>query len=102
MLSRATAILIPVYNEDPAEVSGRVAAMYRSLAATGQLEAFDFFVLSDTMNAEIGAARRSGHTRPCASGWAPALACSTAAARSNTGKKAGNVAEWVETRGRGL
>ena len=31
-LRERTAILVPVYNEDPHDVSGRVTAMFRSLA----------------------------------------------------------------------
>ncbi len=45
-----TAILIPVYNEAPGRIFAGVVAMYESLAATGQLEAFEFFVLSDSTN----------------------------------------------------
>jgi membrane glycosyltransferase len=97
-LVERSAILIPVYNEDPGEVAGRVAAMYRSLQATGHLGSFDFFLLSDTTNAEIAreeeriyaelrdrldaGARLAYRRRP-----------------ANTGKKAGNIAEWVSTRG---
>src|SRR5260370_29166616 len=97
-LNQRTGILIPVYNEDPGEVSGRIAAMYRSLLATGHLDSFDFFVLSDTTNAGIaveeerayaglrdrlGAVARLSYRRPAA----------------NTGKKAGNIAEWAARRG---
>jgi membrane glycosyltransferase len=97
-LGERTAILIPVYNEDPAEVSGRVAAVYRSLLATGRLDSFDFFVLSDTTNAEIaGEEERT---------YAALRERLGAGARLfyrrrpiNTGKKAGNIAEWVFTRG---
>ena len=48
-----TAILVPVYNEDPVEVSARLEANHRSLQATGPAAAFHFFILSDTTNAEI-------------------------------------------------
>ncbi len=65
-LNQRTAILIPVYNEDPGEVSGRIAAMYRSLLATGHLD-----------SARLSYRRRA----------------------ANTGKKAGNIAEWVARRG---
>ena len=52
-LRERTAILVPVYNEDPADVCARLEANYRSLEATGRLDAFHFFMLSDTTNAEI-------------------------------------------------
>lgn len=47
-LSTKTAILMPVYNEDPTSVYANLLAMARDLATTGQEESFDFFVLSDT------------------------------------------------------
>jgi membrane glycosyltransferase len=47
-LHARTAILVPIYNEDVRRVFAGVEATYRSLAATGRLDAFDFYVLSDT------------------------------------------------------
>jgi membrane glycosyltransferase len=97
-LQQRTAILVPVYNEDPEEVSGRVAVMHRSLQATGHLAVFDFFLLSDTTNPELaqdeeriyGALReRLGADARLFYRRRP----------KNTGKKAGNIAEWVQTRG---
>ncbi|HET6224317.1 MAG TPA: glucan biosynthesis glucosyltransferase H, partial [Dongiaceae bacterium] len=91
-LAERTAILVPVYNEDPAEVSGRLAVMQRSLQATGHAAAFDFFILSDTTNAEIAAEeeRIYGELRE-------RLAAETRLfyrrRAKNTGKKAGNIAE---------
>jgi membrane glycosyltransferase len=52
-LSTKTAILMPVYNEDPTSVFANLLAMARDLVATGQENAFDFFVLSDTTNPKI-------------------------------------------------
>jgi membrane glycosyltransferase len=43
-----TAILIPVANEDMARVGAGLRATYRSLERTGQLQHFDFFILSDS------------------------------------------------------
>jgi membrane glycosyltransferase len=45
-----TAIVMPVYNEDTSRILEGLRVIYRSLEATGQLEAFDFFILSDTTN----------------------------------------------------
>lgn len=97
-LRERTAILIPVYNEAPDEVFARLTVMYRSLEATGQLHAFHFFVLSDTRDAAI--AREEEDT------WARVARELDAQDRlfyrrrpSNEGKKAGNIAEWVATRG---
>lgn len=52
-LSTKTAILMPVYNEDPTSVYANLLAMARDLSATGQGEAFDFFVLSDTTKPQV-------------------------------------------------
>ena len=43
-----TAILVPIYNEDPVSTFSRVAAMNRSLIGLGVAERFDFAILSDT------------------------------------------------------
>src|SRR5262245_51111070 len=42
--SRA-AIVMPIYNEDPARVMAGLRAIYESLGATGQLERYDFYLL---------------------------------------------------------
>src|SRR3954447_18684785 len=97
-LRERTAILVPVYNEDPADVFARLEANYRSLEDTGRLHAFHFFVLSDTRDAEI--AREEGLA------WSRLREQLGAADRlfyrrreDNAGKKAGNIAEWIQTRG---
>jgi membrane glycosyltransferase len=99
-LRERTAILIPVYNEDPEEVFGRLERTWRSLAATGQAEAFHFFVLSDTRDEAVAQAERQA--------FALAERRLEATGRlfyrrrdDNRGKKAGNIAEWVGSRGPG-
>ncbi|MDD5200652.1 MAG: glucans biosynthesis glucosyltransferase MdoH [Terrimicrobiaceae bacterium] len=44
----STAIVMPVYNEDPARVFRALENMLVSLRATGRAGAFDFFILSDS------------------------------------------------------
>lgn len=51
-LRSRTAIVVPIANEDVRRVFAGVEATYRSLAATGHLDAFDFYVLSDTRDPE--------------------------------------------------
>ncbi len=51
-LSR-TAVVVPVYNEDPGRVFAGVKATYRSLEQTGLLRFFDFFILSDTTDPDV-------------------------------------------------
>ncbi len=48
-----TAILMPIYNEDSERVFAGLRAIHQSLAATGQLDGFDFFILSDTRDPEV-------------------------------------------------
>lgn len=44
----STAIVFPVYNEDAMRVFEGLRTTYESLARTGQLDQFDFFILSDS------------------------------------------------------
>jgi membrane glycosyltransferase len=44
----STAIIFPIYNEDVVRVCEGLRATYESLARTGQLDRFDFFILSDS------------------------------------------------------
>jgi membrane glycosyltransferase len=48
----ATAIVIPVFNEDVQRVSQGIANMWQSLEQTGQIEHFDFYLCSDSNNAD--------------------------------------------------
>jgi membrane glycosyltransferase len=55
-----TAIVMPVYNEETARIMAGFEANLRSLANTGQLDAFDFFMLSDTQDPELIKAELAG------------------------------------------
>ena len=48
----ATAIVVPVYNEEVARVSKAIANMWHSLEKTGQIEHFDFYICSDSTDAD--------------------------------------------------
>ncbi len=52
-LSEANAIVMPIYNEDPARVFGAMQAMLEEVESTGLGAAFDWFFLSDTTDPEI-------------------------------------------------
>ena len=93
-LGERTAILVPVYNEDPTEVSGRLAVMQRSLQATGHAAAFDFFILSDTTNAGDRARKKSALWR-AARAARRRNASVLSPARAEHRRKAGNIAEWI-------
>lgn len=47
-LGASTAIIVPVYNEDVTRVFEGIRSVYNSLAKTGKLEHYDFFILSDS------------------------------------------------------
>jgi membrane glycosyltransferase len=44
----STAVVMPVFNEDPSRIFEGLRVIYRSLEETGRLEEFDFFILSDS------------------------------------------------------
>ncbi|AVW92977.1 glucans biosynthesis glucosyltransferase MdoH [Celeribacter baekdonensis] len=105
-LTTRTAILMPVYNEDPAVVFARVAAMDVSLSRLGVAEHFDFAILSDTQKDEVGTEEERwfvhlwadrGQDARVASGKAPRFFYRRRA--RNIGRKAGNIQDFFETSG---
>ncbi len=48
-----TAIVMPIYNEEPREVFANLRAIAQSLEATGACAAFSIFVLSDTTDPDV-------------------------------------------------
>jgi membrane glycosyltransferase len=101
LLGERTAILVPIYNEDAAAVMSRLEYIWQSLAATGRQDTFHFFVLSDTTDAAIAAQEHQA--------WAALRDRLQAGERlsyrrreQNTGRKAGNIAEWVHNRSAGF
>lgn len=89
-----TALLMPIYNEDPSRVMTGLQAVHESVAATGRGAHFDIFVLSDTRRPEIQAAERAAfaHLRSQV-GAAPRVYYRLR--DDNHERKAGNIAEWV-------
>ncbi|CAN5164512.1 hypothetical protein BH09PSE1_BH09PSE1_08920 [soil metagenome] len=94
VLSSRNAILIPVYNEDPVPVFGRVAAMLESLQAVQAALHFDGFIRSDTQNLMIAAAERAGNDRLRVR-FAGRANVYYRRRTDNVDRKAGNVADWV-------
>jgi len=43
-----TAVVMPVYNEDAETVFGSIRSLYDSLQERGELDSFDFYILSDS------------------------------------------------------
>lgn len=93
-----TVVIVPVYNEDPAVTFTRIVAMDASLEATGEADKFHFAILSDTRKPEIAAQEERALER--------LLALRKGAGRmfyrrraQNTGKKAGNIEEFITSSG---
>ena len=92
-LSGRTAILMPTYNEAPERVMAGLQAIFEDLAATGRMAHFDFFILSDTTDADVWIAEEAGFL---------ALRERVGGERiyyrrrpRNIDRKAGNIGEWV-------
>lgn len=98
VLKGRTAILVPVYNEDPAEVFARMATTWRSLETTGQSGSFELFVLSDTTQDEI-AAEESAGIEVLREQLGIGERLHWRRRTKNIGRKAGNIMEWVDTHG---
>jgi membrane glycosyltransferase len=88
-----TALLLPTYNEDPNRVCARLQAIYESVAETGRLAHFDFYLLSDSTDPGIWVAEETAFLR---------LRARTGSDRiyyrhrvRNVARKAGNVGEWI-------
>ncbi|KRD39137.1 glucosyltransferase [Lysobacter sp. Root916] len=93
-----TALLMPTYNEDPQRLMAGLQAIYESVAATGHLDRFDFFVLSDTTREPIAQAEREAFAalRERTGGHARLY---YRRRDDNAERKAGNIAEWVRRYG---
>ncbi len=92
-----TAILLPVCNEDFLGVLGRLSIMERSLAQVMGGERFEFFILSDS-NPANGEIERQAYIEMRAAFSRPVHYRRRAI---NTGRKPGNIHEWVTRFGGG-
>ncbi len=99
-LSKKTALLFPVYHEDPARIAACIEAMVEQLWALDRADVFDFFVLSDTRTEEDRLVEHAVFTtlhHKLASNR-PVYYRNRA---DNVGKKAGNIKEWISRFGGG-
>lgn len=87
-----TVLLMPLYNEDIARIAPAIAAMRAALHAAGATPWFDIFLLSDSTSPAAREAEQAAF-RLLRAAPGPALFHRHRAA--NTGRKAGNIAEWV-------
>ncbi|MDA8390043.1 MAG: glucans biosynthesis glucosyltransferase MdoH [Gammaproteobacteria bacterium] len=88
-----TAIVMPVFREDPSRVCAGLEATYRSVAETGRLAAFDFYILSDSNDADAWVEEEVA--------WAalrrrlpPQARIFYRRRRSNIKRKSGNIADF--------
>lgn len=88
------AMLVPVYNENAAEVTARVEAMRRSLAHAGLAQQFDFFLLSDSNQPASWVAEELQWSHLEASAELSPVYYRRRA--DNRGRKAGNIKSFCE------
>jgi membrane glycosyltransferase len=93
-----TAILVPIYNEDPASTFSRIAAMNRSLIAEGIAERFHFAILSDSTSLEVAAQEALWFEHLIHEPMAEGRMFYRRRER-NIGKKAGNIEDFISRSG---
>ena len=93
-----TAILVPIYNENPIETFARIAAMNRQVVKLGLADRFHFAILSDSTSLEVAAEE--------AAAFELLLREPKAAGRifyrrreRNVGRKAGNIEDFIARSG---
>jgi membrane glycosyltransferase len=89
-----TALLMPVYNENPSRVMASLLAMGQGLVRLGAGEHFDIFVLSDTRDADHAAEEERAATALKAR-LGGKIAVYYRRREINHHKKAGNIADFV-------
>jgi membrane glycosyltransferase len=93
-----TAIVMPVYNEEPGRVVAGLKATYESLEQTGLLQHFDFFVLSDTTDPDTWVSEELAFAQLRTEVSDPDRLVYRNR-RENTERKTGNIADFCATWG---
>src|SRR5690606_35984091 len=93
-LATRTALLVPVYNEDPRRTFAGIRAVLESVIATGRAAHFDCFILSDTRDADIAAAEKGAFLALQAQ-LGGEIGVYYRRRHDNRERKAGNIAGWV-------
>lgn len=88
-----TALVMPVFREDPQRVCAGVETIYRSLAMTGRLADFDFFILSDSNDPDVLVEEEVAWAALCAR-LPPSPRVVYRRRRSNIKRKSGNIADF--------
>jgi membrane glycosyltransferase len=92
-LAGRTAILMPIHNEDPAQVFSGLQAMYEDLQAAGALDAFEFLILSDSTDPDAWIAEEAAWRLLCRQVKGDGRIFYRKR-RRNTAHKAGNIADF--------
>ncbi len=92
-LRERTAVVMPIYNEAPSRVFGAMQAIFEDVESTGQAQAFDFFLLSDTTHANVWIAEERAFVAMRAR--LPHARLYYRRRRKNLSRKAGNIADFV-------
>ncbi len=99
-----TAIIMPICNEDVRTVFAGLRATCESVAATGHVQAFDVFVLSDTSHPAIQKAERAAwedlRAQLAAQSDQPRIEVYYRLRKRRTDRKAGNVADFCRRWGK--
>lgn len=89
-----TAVIMPIHNEDPRRVFANLRAIRASLNLTGQTDAFDIFVLSDTRDPDLWAEEEWAWARMRAGGEGKGLYYRHRA--ENVDRKSGNIRDFCQ------
>ena len=92
-LTGKTAILVCTYNEAPHRIFGMAVATMGSIAKLGQQGSFDLFILSDTTDPDIWVQEEAAF-QAVREREAEGSRIFYRRRSANTGKKAGNIADW--------
>ena len=97
-ITARTAILLPIYNEDPGLILSAVQAIGEDLRRLGLAAVYNVFILSDTREERVARAEATGllRLRLRLEGGPEVF---YRRRLLNTDRKAGNIADWVETHG---
>lgn len=90
------ALVVPIYNEDPAAVMACVQATAESLKRTGETRRFDLFILSDTTDPEVWVREEILWSKVRADLGSDSPAVHYRHRVDNRSRKAGNIGEFLE------
>ncbi len=97
-ITRRVAVVMPAHNERPERVFRHLATVYQSLKATGEADAFELFMLSDTTDPAIAAEEEERFAAWQATETSPWRLHYRRRTR-NTGHKVGNLREFLDQHG---